>query len=129
MPATVTILDSFVRIETDDEAGFAEWRAALESILADPRYERGMGVLHDWRRHTRAPAAAEIEARSRYLTGSRFGPIRWALLVERAVDYGMGRMAEALLDGSGIELRVFQDPAEAEAWVRERRERRSKGRG
>ena len=98
----------------------------MESILADPRYKPGMGVLHDWRRRTRVLDAAEIEARSSHLAGSRFPPMRWALLVERAVDFGMGRMAEALLDASDIELRVFQDPAEAEAWVRERR---SKGRG
>jgi hypothetical protein len=123
MPATVTFLDAFVRLETDDDVTFAEWRAAAEGILANPRYRRGMGVLHDWRRRTRALDAAEIEARSSHLVGSRFAPMRWALLVERAVDFGMGRMAEALLDASAIELRVFQDPVEAEAWVRRPEER------
>ncbi len=120
MAATVTVLDAFVLLETDDATSLAEWQAAVDSVAVHPEYRPGMGVVHDWRKHSRALEMAEIEARSRYLSASPLGSIRWALLVERAVDYGMGRMAEALLDGSSVHLRVFQDKAEAEAWARAR---------
>jgi hypothetical protein len=49
------------------------------------------------------------------------GRARWGLVVSDPASYGMGRMAEALSEGTSIELRVWRDLAEAEAWVRGRR--------
>ena len=119
VPVSWRIVNGLVYLESTQGATFEEWRDAVDFALADPAYQVGMGILHDWRRLQTALPTAEVVRRSQYLAKSaaRFGRTRWALVVDTSAAYGMGRMAEALT-GSGTGLRVFRDPAEAEAWAR-----------
>jgi hypothetical protein len=116
MPISWRVCEGFVRLESDGEVAFTEWRAAVDAALAHPDYRPGMGILHDWRRLRGAPSPEEIWRRADH--GAQLGPIRWALVAPTTVAYGMGRMAEFLTEELAIELRVFRDIAEAEAWVR-----------
>ena len=45
---------------------------------------------------------------------------RWATVVAGPANYGMGRMAEALVDHErSVTFRIFSDMTEAEAWLRQ----------
>ena len=117
------IADGLVRIESSDETTVDEWRGAVDSIPAHVEYRRGMGVLHDFRKLRVAMPIPGMEERVNYLVAhaADFGPTRWAVVVARDVDFGMGRMAQVLLQsGRLIEIRVFRDPGEAEEWARAR---------
>jgi hypothetical protein len=120
MPVSWHIDRGLVRIESSEPSAFGEWRRAVEGFLAHPLYRRGMGAVHDWRSHKNGLPTAEIQARSHYLVqnAANFGRMRWALVAPADVAYGMGRMAETLTSAPNLELRVFRDMEEAEAWVR-----------
>ncbi len=118
MPVSWRIMNGLVYLESDEAATFEEWRGAVEGAIADPAFQPGMGIIHDWRKHRTLLPSAEVLKRSEYLArnAARFGRTRWALLVDTRAGYGMGRMAETLT-GSGAALRVFRDAVEAEAWA------------
>jgi hypothetical protein len=120
MPISWRIVDGVVFLKSIGSATFEEWRAAVEGFLAHPDHKPGMGVVHDWRGLGEAPLPSDIRTRADYVKrhASSLARPRWALVVTEGVNYGMGRMAEGLVDGSSVELRAFRDLAEAEAWVR-----------
>ena len=122
MPVSWTISQGFVYVVSDEHWTLEEWMTSVDALLADPRYEPGMGLLHDRRRTARTPFSQEVRAAVDFIRAraDALGKARWGLVVEGLAGYGMGRMAEALIDGSSIELRVFRDLAVAEAWVRGR---------
>jgi hypothetical protein len=120
MPVTWYISDDLVILESDAGATFEEWRATAEAFLASPRYRRGMGILHYW---SAAPKTADIRARADWAieNAARFGRTRWALVGPGDASFGMGRMAEAFVEGSKVErfeIRAFRDAKEAESWAR-----------
>jgi hypothetical protein len=119
VPVSWRIANGLVHLESSEGATFEEWRDAVDAAWADPAFRDGMGIVHDWRKLRAGLPTPEVEKRSEYLAANaaRFGRTRWALLVDSAAAYGMGRMAETLT-GTGTGLRVFRDPAEAEAWAR-----------
>jgi len=99
---------------------FEEWHAAIVGFLGHPDYRPGMGVLHDWRALLEAPQPLDVRRRADYLERhvASFRFTRWALVVSRSATYGMGRIEQTLLNGSPVEIRIFRDLAEAEAWAR-----------
>lgn len=119
VPISSRIANGVVLLESAETATFTEWCEAFKGFLADPDYRPSMGVIHDWRRLLTAPPSTEIMARAEYVTEiPAMKGTRWALIVAGTAAYGMGRMAEILMETSSVELRVFRDMAEAEAWVR-----------
>lgn len=116
MPVSWRISDGLLWLESDGVASFEEWREAVEAALRHPDHRPGLGVVHDWRRLRVAPEAEQLHARASY--AGRLGARRWAVVVDGRAGYGMGRMAEILTEPKPVELRVFQDIGEAEAWAR-----------
>jgi len=117
MPVSWRISQGIIHLESDEPATFAEWKAAVNAVLASADYRRGMGLLHDQRRLRDAPSVEEGKARAAYVAA--LGIRRWAVLAGSNVQYGMARMGEALSDGTATEIRAFWDPVEAEGWLRE----------
>ena len=110
-----------VLLESDEQATFQEWQAAVDAALRDPAFRRGMGVVHDMRRLIRVPTSAEARARVDFLLGRTraFQVSRWAIVVSGSAHYGMGRMAEFLTKETlGDGFRVFRDLPEALEWAR-----------
>jgi hypothetical protein len=120
MPVGWSIRDGLVRLVSEEEATFEEWRDAIDAALADSHYSAGMAVLHDVRRMRRVPSAIEAQQRVDVLAArTRTSKVsRWATVVDRAALYGTGRMGEAFAGRAGVEFRVFKDPDKAEAWAR-----------
>jgi hypothetical protein len=50
-------------------------------------------------------------------SAERARPGRVAVLVSSDTVFGLFRMLQALVDGSPLELCVFRDPAQANAWL------------
>jgi hypothetical protein len=112
-----------VYLESDEQATLDEWRAAVKEALGSPDYRPGMSVLHDTRRAKRVAFPEEARVRVWFLMAQtrRHNVARWATVVEGLANYGMGRMAEALVDHErSVSFRIFTDMFEAEVWVRER---------
>jgi hypothetical protein len=120
VPVSWRFANGVVFLESIEDATFEAWREAVDEFLAHPDYRPGMGVVHDWRRLSGVLLASEIVVRSAYLTRhlSEAVATRWALVASADAAFGMGRMAEAFVNLSAIQVRVFRDLAEAEAWVR-----------
>jgi len=111
-----------VLIETEGPATFEEWEGAIAKIPLDPSWRRGMNVVHDMRKATHVPDAIEGRKRISILFRTKdLGVKRWAVVVERPAQYGMGRMAEAEAEilGGLVAFRVLRDFGEALAWAAE----------
>lgn len=121
MPVSWRIETELVWLESSAQATLDEWREALEAVLADPRYRPGMGLVHDRRKLAWVPTTEQVTAATNHIAGRSMaiGKARWGLVVAGAAGFGMGRMAEILLERTSVTLGVFRDLDEAEAWVRD----------
>ena len=90
----------------------------LERILADPRRRPGFGWLCDFRERSPAASAEHVRDVARVFLEHRaaLGPSRMAALISRDVGHGLARMFDALVDDA-LEVAIFRDLAEAEAWL------------
>lgn len=112
-------IDTTLHIVRVDYGGvhpsFAQWKGAMETVFADPRFVAGYGFLFD-KRGCRAATREYVEAAADFYRAhtTEFGP--WAILVSDSISYGMGRMTEGYC-GSDDGVRSFTDQAEAERWL------------
>lgn len=122
MPVAWSIDGGIVRLISDEEATFAEWRDALYAALASPGNRAGMSIWHDVRRMRRVPTALEAQQRVDILARCTmlYKVRRWATTADRDAVYGIGRMGEALTSIANGEFRIFREPVEAEEWARGR---------
>ena len=117
MPVSWRISEGIVWLESADPVTFEEWKAAIDGALSSKGYRPGMGILHDQRQLKRGPSIEEGRARVSFVASRRIR--KWAVLAESPDGYGMGRVGQALSDGTATAIRAFRDQAEAEAWLRE----------
>jgi hypothetical protein len=122
MPVSWRLADGVVLLESDEAATFDEWKEAVEAALPVAHTECLDAVVHDLRRMARVPSLREANSRVQLLVRQSitFGIKRWASIVSGPENLGMGQTAEMLGAGKLVEFRVFEDPAEAEAWARGR---------
>jgi hypothetical protein len=108
----------FAFFVADSEGGYAEWEAAMQAILADPRYGSGMGLLADHRAQ-RSILREGIVRRGIFVERHRdvLAGGRCAVVTSPGFNYGMARMAEVLMSGGAIEFGAFQGLDEARAWL------------
>lgn len=117
MPISWRLFEGVVFLESGEEETLAEWQAAVRSALFG---RANLRMLHDARRRMRTPDVAEVKARLSFLIARvemhRLG--RCALVVGNQANYGLGRMAEALVETNpALDFRVFMEMAEAKAWL------------
>jgi len=103
------------------QPSFEEWQAIVESILQDPRFQSGFGILLN-RSGIDKPASSAYMLRLVHFVdqSSKGNGVRWAIVTSDVASFGMGRMAEQLAQAGTI--RTFKDRREAELWLgRDRR--------
>ncbi len=112
-----------VLITVDRQPSLEDWRATLDCLLGDQRFQEGFSVVTD-RRGVPPPEAEYVRSAIRSLA-DRFGghpPMRWATVAPPGlVAFGMGRMAELVGESAGVTFRVFQTLEEAILWATTRR--------
>jgi hypothetical protein len=113
----------FVSVVSHENPTFFQWRATLEAAIADPAFQPGFGFLSD-RRAVREPASTRfIRDLARYASERRdvFTGVRWAVVVDTPVGYGMARMGKALVsDDLRMEVEIFRDLSQAVEWLSEK---------
>ncbi|MDJ0866866.1 MAG: hypothetical protein QNK03_12210 [Myxococcota bacterium] len=120
-----------VRYEIDSDLGLIlvagsgavrddELEEVSAQLAADARARTCSLQLDDWREVTSSEASSSCLRRIAEVWGKReLGRERTKLatVVRRDVDYGLARMYQAFRDTSSIEMRVFRELHEAEAWL------------
>ena len=112
-----------VYLQVQGAPTFTEWRAAVETAMADPAFRPGSGLLAD-RRLADPPDHAFMRAVLSFfrLHRKEFAGTRWAMVVQSgSAAYGMGRLAQAYAEGVPIALELFSDIPTAAAWIRSAR--------
>jgi hypothetical protein len=122
MPVSWRLADGVVFLEGDKSATFDEWKEAVETALPVAHTQCVDAVVHDLRRMARVPSLQETTARVQVLIrqSKTFGIRRWASIVSGPAALAMAQTAEMFGAGALVEYRVFEEPAEAEAWARGR---------
>jgi len=109
-----------VRIGAAGQASFALFAETWTAMVEHPDFVPGMNALWDLRsvglgRLPSAEMRRMVEWAS--VRGPRRGNARVAILVGTDVDFGMARVAAAISDGQGVQMRVFREEAAAREWV------------
>jgi hypothetical protein len=99
----------------------AHLREVVEEAISDPEFRPGMNFL--WDRKPGEPNTATIEYLREavyYLQvmAEQIGPHAWAIVAHSDVDFGKGRMLEAMTDQGKVTIRAFQSRGDAEEWLR-----------
>lgn len=120
MPVSWRLADGVVFLVSDKAATLDEWKEAVEAALPVAHAQCVDAVVHDLRRMARVPSLQEATARVQLLVrqSRTFGIKRWASVVSGPANLAMAQTGEMLGAGALVEFRVFEDPAEAEAWAR-----------
>ncbi len=97
---------------------FAVWQQTMDSLLADPLYSPGFGILFDRRAVFEPVDTRYLKDMVRFLDRRRSeGQVgRCAAVISDMGSFGMGRMAEQLTAVENSH-RVFRDLREAELWL------------
>jgi hypothetical protein len=102
-----------------DEISIDEILASLEQTANHPDYRPGMKSLNDLREFVPQSTGNDVRRVADYLlehATDREG-LEAAVVVSRAVDYGMTRMLQALADSPSFRISVFYDLDEAKEWL------------
>lgn len=121
---TIDTTAGIVRLNYTASPDWPEMSQVLGELLLDPAHEPGMGILADRSQVDVPQTVGYVRQIIAYVRKhqAQFGDARWALVVHGTGPYGMGRMAQLLGDDiPTMELEIFNDVAEAEAWLRAKR--------
>jgi hypothetical protein len=97
-----------------------DWAEAIESVLADPRFERGFNFLAD-RRAAPAPDPGFARQIVDFVETRRqeFGThLRVAILVNDPTAFGMARLQQIFNERASVDSQVFGDEAAALRWLK-----------
>jgi hypothetical protein len=105
-----------VRVVYQAQPSFEQWKATITSVLEDPRFESGYGILLD-RSRILNPATSEYMRRLVHFvdTQAEETQVRWAIVTSDLASFGMGRQAE--LSAVKASIRTFKDRTAAELWL------------
>src|SRR5512142_2739453 len=120
MPITVEAAPGGRRVDVVASGALTqpERLAALARCIELLHVQRGAGVLFDARAAVSAPTPAENHEIME-VAGSA-APVfvaGVAIVIAQAVQYGMARMLQSLLEGRGVTVAVFTDITAATSWL------------
>jgi len=103
-----------------DRSSLAAVMRAHEELFARPDLDPPIGVLLDSRYTRWIPSVSDLRKGSEFLDGLRRpGLACWALVVDKPVLYGLGRVLQAYLEFRGLPARIFRSEEPAERWLRD----------
>jgi hypothetical protein len=92
-------------------------RAAYDEAFKDPAFQRGCQILVDDHGTTFDPTMEEAQRLADFFCTLTEAVSHLAVVVDKDVHYGIGRMVEVYCESCGINLRIFRDLDEAKAWL------------
>ena len=114
--------NNLVRITYTGEMSPADVLQSSLQMQQHPEYRPGMHSLSDFSNMTFVDIDFdEVHKYSAHLSDIEQvrGNVRWAMISSNSVNFGILRMFEMLNDNSPIEMRVFDNGADARAWLSE----------
>ena len=123
MPISWKWMDTYVRFELSGSFSQEELLIFAREVYESPDIPRGSDFLVDYRESDEVATGQQIRERVsvfRELVGE--APRRVALLVEKTVHFGLGRMASFQVGDSPVEIEVFTSETEALDWLTQARE-------
>lgn len=98
------------------QPSFEQWKATIEDIFHDERFQSGFGILLDRSRIDRPASSAYMLRLVDFVDrNAKRKDVRWAIVTSDVASFGMGRMAEQLAQTGRI--RTFKDRRSAELWL------------
>ncbi|HNY66889.1 MAG TPA: hypothetical protein PKM41_15775 [Deltaproteobacteria bacterium] len=94
---------------------------SVQQMWSDPGFGSVMRGMSDFSEASGALSCNDIRSHAmllpRYLPADR--RLRWAVVVRTSLAYGLARMFDILTENADLklELRIFRDVREAEAWL------------
>jgi hypothetical protein len=122
MPIDIHIdkAESLLRRTVTGSVTAEEVIAEFESTLRHPDYLLGMDSITDLRGNTHQATGEDMRRIADWLLEhcDALHGAKAAIVVSRAVSYGMMRMLQTHLDQAPVAVSLFYDLAEAEDWLR-----------
>jgi len=105
-----------VRVVYQTQPSFEQWKTTIKSVLEDPRFQSGFGILLD-RSRILSPATSEYMHSLVHFVDQQASQndVRWAIVTSDLASFGMGRQAE--LSAFKATIRTFKDRTSAELWL------------
>ena len=99
-------------LEEDIPVAFGE----LEELS---RHHAGYNLLADHRGLAASPRVELLPEAIKFLQGlaRNLGPYKYAVVVDKKISYGTGRMVESRTFGTDVMVRPFYSIKEAESWL------------
>lgn len=101
-------------------ASIEDWRDAIEQIIGDRLYRRGMNFITSRRGLARGVNPDQVREILNILESSagRISPASLAIVASADYDFGVARMMESLSETALIIVRAFRRPRDAMAWLK-----------
>jgi hypothetical protein len=100
---------------------YEEFRNLMDNIMNDERFKPSMHMFWDFRQADVSDFSTDqINRASIYMERKqkkRGDGYRVAILVNKTVDYGLGRMYQAFSDSLPFDLQIFYDEQQAMDWI------------
>ena len=97
-----------------------EWIASFAAVLDHPDFDLKMPILIDLTAVTHRLSALDVRHLADFLLArgpSALWGAREAVVVSKPASYGMVRVFQSYVEGSGLQLAVFYDLNEAKDWL------------
>jgi len=101
-------------------ASFQDWSDAIEQIIADPLYKRGMNFITSRRGLARGVNPDQVREILDVFENraGRISPASIAIVASADYDFGVARMMESLSETALIIVRAFRRPRDAMEWLK-----------
>jgi hypothetical protein len=114
--------DAIVHVKLSGRYSFEEALEAIEGVVVDERFEKGMNLLLDVIDSEETRTSYQMEELAARIGAMRISlGKRVALCARRAHHYGLARMHSAFGQRYGMEYGVFVGVNDAKAWLREKK--------
>jgi hypothetical protein len=104
------------------KATVEDFKQITQELISHAQFVGGINFLHDYRDiYSGHLTIEEVMIIASMVASHRevLGNGRWALLVNDDLNFGMGRMWEALVsEDLDIDISVYRDESEALAWIK-----------
>jgi len=120
MPCSYRIEGDLLYLLAEGHYELEDFEKLVHRALADPACPDPATLLVDARRAEVNPSTGDLRDSARFVgsLGRRIRP-RLALVVERDLHFGLGRMFAAFAERHGLNLGAFRDLDEARGWLAE----------
>ncbi len=114
----IDVASHLVNVTGVSETSVGEIREAVEAMVEDPRFDREMQVLGDFREMRWIPSTQEVKDLAKFIgTIQKNHHPRTALVVSNELLYGVARIFSLLAKTKGYRARPFKDLSTARAWL------------